>query len=205
MAKCGTHACRKEVFVIRMVLTFSTFNLHKGHESWVEKTKMHKRARKSLNLQQKLHSVVALCHVILHTRFSSVFVTSADLNVAYVITTILCMWGRLCTLSTRAWTLSSVWYFWEKETLPQSFTRPKKKGLWSVVYIWFFAEKVEKREKEWLWLKKSGGGGLTNISVNVKSTGFILKQPSIFIVICAAHFIMLVLELAWWERRAALD
>lgn len=74
--------------MIRMVLTFSTFNLHKGHESWVEKTKMHKRAR---NLQQKLHSVVALCHVILHTRFSSVFVTSADLNVAYVITTILCM------------------------------------------------------------------------------------------------------------------
>lgn len=77
--------------MIRMVLTLSTFNLHKGHESWVEKTKMHKRARKSLNLQQKLHSVVALCHVILHTRFSSVFVTSADLNVAYVITTILCM------------------------------------------------------------------------------------------------------------------
>lgn len=78
--------------MIRMVLTFSTFNLHKGQqESRVEKTKMHKRARKSLNLQQKLHSVVALCHVILHTRFASVFVTSAGLNVAYVITTILCM------------------------------------------------------------------------------------------------------------------
>lgn len=37
MAKCGTHAYRKEVFVIRMVLTFSTFNLHKGNESRAEK------------------------------------------------------------------------------------------------------------------------------------------------------------------------
>lgn len=189
-----------------MVLTFSTFNLHKGHESRVEKTKMHKRARKSLNLQQKLHLVVALCHVILHTRFASVFVTSADLNVAYVITTILCMWGRLCTLSTRAWTLSSVWYFWEKETLPQSFTRPKKKDSGQLFIFDFLLKRWRKeRKSDCGWKKVEGGLTWTNISVNVKSAGFILKQPSIFIVICAAHFIMLVLELAWWERRAALD
>lgn len=36
----------------------------------------------------------------------------------------------------------------------------------------------------------------TNISVNVKSAGFILKYSSIFIVICAVHFIMLVLDLS---------
>lgn len=35
-----------------------------------------------------------------------------------------------------------------------------------------------------------------NISVNVKSAGFILKYSSIFVVICAVHFTMLVLELS---------
>lgn len=45
----------------------------------------------------------------------------------------------------------------------------------------------------------------TKISVNAKSAGFILKQFYIFIVICAAHFIMLVLDEARLECRAALD
>lgn len=161
MAKCGTHACRKQVFVIRMVLPFSTFNLHKGNESRAEITKMHKRARKSLNLQQKLHSVVALCHVILRTRFCICLCNICRLEC--------CLHYYYDTLHVRqvvhiihqTWTLSSVWSFWEKETLPQSFTR-QKKVLWSIVYIWFFAEKVEKREKERLWLKKRGRGAHMN-------------------------------------------
>lgn len=61
------------------------------------------------------------------------------------------------------------------------------------------------RERECGWKKHRQRLRWTNISVNAKSAGFILKQSNIFIVICAAHFIMLVLDEARWECRAALD
>lgn len=94
--------------------------------------------------------------------------------------------------------------FREKETLPQSFTRKNTDS--GQLFTFNFSLKRWRKERERLWLKKFGRGlRWTNISVNVKSAGFILKQPSIFIVICAAHFIMLVLDLARWECRAVLD
>lgn len=77
-----------------------------------------------------------------------------------------------------------------------------------------FTEKVKRREKDCGLLEKGGGKrvgggrgehGWTNISTNAKSAGFILKRPYILIVICAARFIMLVLDAARWERGAALD
>lgn len=100
--------------------------------------------------------------------------------------------------------LSYCLIFWEKETLPQPFTRNNTDS--GQLFTFDFSLKRWRKEKERLWLKKCGRRlRWTNTSVNVKSAGFILKQPSILIVICAAHFIMLVLDPDWWECRDALD
>lgn len=115
----------------------------------------------------------------------------------------------LCTLPNRPCTSIAFWSFRKRKHYLSCSSEIKLSPL-SCLHLTFRREGEEERrwenERESVLEKKHRRRlRWTKISVNAKSAGFILKQFYIFLVICAAHFIMLVLDKSRWECRAALD